>query len=181
MNTGMQDACNLAWKLALVYRKTCDDHLLDSYSPERSAVGDHVLESAGRLTAVATMRNPIAQKVRNLVGHLMLGVGVVQHAFADNLTQVSIGYPRSPLNGPALGGSGPKPGEPRFLSPVKYRSARAASHSSPSSPTNRRPWTTLFDDFRTFSNPAHVRRSDRAETGWCDPMATLRVRRATCR
>ena len=37
MNTGMQDAFNLAWKLALVVRKTCDEHLLDSYSPERSA------------------------------------------------------------------------------------------------------------------------------------------------
>jgi 2-polyprenyl-6-methoxyphenol hydroxylase-like FAD-dependent oxidoreductase len=36
MNTGMQDAFNLAWKLALVVRKTCDEHLLDSFSPERS-------------------------------------------------------------------------------------------------------------------------------------------------
>ncbi len=48
MNTGMQDAFNLAWKLALVVRETCDEHLLDSYSPERSGVGDEVLKAAGQ-------------------------------------------------------------------------------------------------------------------------------------
>jgi 2-polyprenyl-6-methoxyphenol hydroxylase-like FAD-dependent oxidoreductase len=110
MNTGMQDAFNLAWKLALVVRGTCAEHLLDSYSPERSGVGDEVLRAAGRLTAVGTMRNPVAQAVRNLVGHVMLGLGPVQHAFADTMTEVAIGYPTSPLNGPSLGGAGPKPG-----------------------------------------------------------------------
>ncbi len=39
MHTGMQDAINLAWKLALVCRGASDT-LLDSYSVERSAVGD---------------------------------------------------------------------------------------------------------------------------------------------
>jgi hypothetical protein len=111
MNTGMQDAFNLAWKLALVVRKSCDEHLLDSYSPERSAVGDQVLKDAGRVTAVGTMRNPVAQTLRNLVGHVMLGLSPVQHAFADTMTEVAIGYPKSLLNGSSLGGSGPKPGE----------------------------------------------------------------------
>ena len=111
MNTGMQDAFNLAWKLALVLRKTCDEHLLDSYGPERSGVGDEVLKSASRLTTVGTMKNPIAQTVRNLVGQLMLGLGPVKDAFADSMTEVAIGYPKSPLNGPALAGAGPKPGE----------------------------------------------------------------------
>ena len=111
MNTGMQDAFNLAWKLALVVRGTCAEHLLDSYSPERSGVGDEVLKAAGRLTAVGTIRNPVAQAVRNLVGHVMLGLGPVRHGFADTMTEVTIGYPKSPLNGPSLGGAGPKPGE----------------------------------------------------------------------
>jgi 2-polyprenyl-6-methoxyphenol hydroxylase-like FAD-dependent oxidoreductase len=111
MNTGMQDAFNLAWKLALVVRETCGERLLDSYSPERSRVGDEVLKAAGRLTTIGTMRNPVAQSVRNLVGHLMLGLVPVQHAFADNMTEVTVGYPDSPLNGPSLNGAGPKPGE----------------------------------------------------------------------
>ncbi len=111
MNTGMQDAFNLAWKLALVVHKTCDEGLLDSYSPERSSVGDAVLKAAGRLTAVGTMRNPVAQTVRNLVGHVVLGLSPFQHAFANMMTEVAIGYPESSLNGPSLRGAGPKPGE----------------------------------------------------------------------
>jgi 2-polyprenyl-6-methoxyphenol hydroxylase-like FAD-dependent oxidoreductase len=112
MNTGMQDAFNLAWKLALVVRKTCGAHLLDSYSMERSKVGDEVLKAAGRLTAVGTLRNPVAQSIRNLAGHIMLGLPAVQHALVDTMTEVSIGYPRSPLNSPGLsGGTRPRPGE----------------------------------------------------------------------
>jgi 2-polyprenyl-6-methoxyphenol hydroxylase-like FAD-dependent oxidoreductase len=45
MNTGMQDAFNLAWKLALVCRgEGRPEPLLDSYSAERSAIGDVVLK-----------------------------------------------------------------------------------------------------------------------------------------
>src|SRR6516162_4767048 len=90
MNTGMQDAFNLAWKLALVVHGTCGEPLLDSYSPERSHVGDEVLKSAGRLPAIGTIRNPVAQVVRNLVGHVMFGLAPVQHALADNMTEVAI-------------------------------------------------------------------------------------------
>lgn len=99
MNTGMQDAFNLAWKLALVIRGDCGEYLLDSYSPERSAVGDKVLKAAGRLTAIGTLNNSALQSVRNLVGHFMFGLAPVQHAFADSMTEVAIGYPESPLNG----------------------------------------------------------------------------------
>jgi hypothetical protein len=66
---------------------------------------------AATLTTVGTMKNPVAQTLRNLVGHLMLGISPVQHAFADRMTEVTIGYPNSPLNGPCLTGAGPKPGE----------------------------------------------------------------------
>ncbi|MEA2742219.1 MAG: hypothetical protein QOG25_590, partial [Acetobacteraceae bacterium] len=52
----------------------------------------------------------IAQTLRDVVGHLMLGLTTVQHAFADNMTMVTVGYPDSPLNGPSLRGAGPKPG-----------------------------------------------------------------------
>jgi 2-polyprenyl-6-methoxyphenol hydroxylase-like FAD-dependent oxidoreductase len=109
MNTGMQDAFNLAWKLAAVANGGCGEKLLESYSAERSEVGDHVLADAQRLTVVGTMKNPIAQAIRNTVGHLMLGLVSVQHAFADKMTEITVGYSESPLNGPALAG-GPKPG-----------------------------------------------------------------------
>ena len=110
MNTGMQDAFNLAWKLTLVERGACGDSLLDSYSPERSYVGDRVLKAAGRLTTIATLKNPVIQHVRNMVGHVMLGQPHVTHAVAGTMSEVTIGYPHSPLNGPGLH-DGPKPGE----------------------------------------------------------------------
>ena len=117
MNTGMQDAFNLAWKLALVCRGESAEALLDSFSVERSAVGAEVLKAAGRLTMVATMRNHTAQAVRNLFGRLLLGLTPVRKAMVDTMSEVSIGYDHSPLNGPGLHrGDIPAPG--RRLEPI---------------------------------------------------------------
>jgi len=62
MNTGMQDAFNLGWKLAAVASGRGGEKLLDSYNLERSEVGEHVLANAQRLTAVGTLKNPIGQR-----------------------------------------------------------------------------------------------------------------------
>ncbi|MFD7322050.1 FAD-dependent monooxygenase [Streptomyces sp. NPDC059875] len=51
MNTGIQDACNLAWKLALVVRGEAGPALLDSYDAERRPVGEEVV---GRTVRHAT-------------------------------------------------------------------------------------------------------------------------------
>ncbi len=111
MNTGMQDAFNLAWKLALAINGTCGEALLDTYSPERSGVGDEVLKNTARLTAIGTLHNPIAEELRNIVGHVAFGLAPVQHAFADQMSQVSVSYPESPLNGPRHGSLRPAPGQ----------------------------------------------------------------------
>jgi hypothetical protein len=111
MNTGMQDAFNLAWKLALVCRGTLPaEALLGSYSPERSPVGDKVLADTGRLTQTATLRNPVAIAARNFAVSLLTGLPAVREALAQNFSEITIGYPRSPLNGPHLS-HGPAPGE----------------------------------------------------------------------
>jgi len=112
MNTGMQDAFNLTWKLASVIRNTCGDRLLESYSPERSAIGDEVLKEAARLTTIGTLKNSTLQACRNLVSHFMLGFTAVQQEFADSMTEVNIEYAQSPLNGHSRSGhGGPKPGQ----------------------------------------------------------------------
>jgi 2-polyprenyl-6-methoxyphenol hydroxylase-like FAD-dependent oxidoreductase len=99
MNTGMHDAVNLAWKLSLVSRGLCaDEPLLGSYSPERSAVAKKVLETTGRTTAVALMKGEAKQNIRNHVASLVFGLTPVRHAMANMLSEVSIGYPESPLN-----------------------------------------------------------------------------------
>ena len=100
MNTGMQDAFNLAWKLAMVVRGDAAESLLDSYSPERSAVGDDVLKDAGRLTAVATLANPVAQSLRNIAAHVVLGLPSFTRGVAATMAEVAIHYAQSPLNGP---------------------------------------------------------------------------------
>src|SRR5262249_11812484 len=111
MNTGMQDAFNLAWKLSLVIAGNAKPSLLDSYSPERSRVGDAVLRNAGRLTEAAMLRNPLAQGLRNTVLKFALGFPQIQHIFADRLAELDIGYPDSPLS------KGSKAGE-RWPQPV---------------------------------------------------------------
>ena len=78
----MQDAFNLAWKLALAIHGTCGEALLDTYSPERSGVGDEVLKNTSRLTAIGTLHNPIAEELRNIVGRVALGLAPVQHALS---------------------------------------------------------------------------------------------------
>jgi hypothetical protein len=54
MNTGIQDAWNLGWKLALVVAGSADPALLDSYEAERWPVGRALLESTDRLFGVFT-------------------------------------------------------------------------------------------------------------------------------
>ncbi len=126
MNTGMQDAVNLAWKLAMVQRGEADPRLLDSYSPERSAVGDMVLRNAGRLTDMATLANPAAQAARNLALRFLLGFHAVRDRMATTMSEIEIAYAGSPLSvGPGAGARfepeayGGKPpgagGAPRFV------------------------------------------------------------------
>jgi 2-polyprenyl-6-methoxyphenol hydroxylase-like FAD-dependent oxidoreductase len=100
MNTGMQDAYNLAWKLALVERERGRmEPLLSSYSAERSPVGELVLKRAAAFTRMATLRNPIAQHLRNRLASLLASFEVVQHRLGDQFAELSIAYPESPLQG----------------------------------------------------------------------------------
>lgn len=126
MNTGMQDAINLAWKLAMVVQGQARRILLDSYSPERNAVGNMVLRNAGRMTDLATLSNPLAQGVRNLALRFMLGFHAVGDKLAAGMSEVEIAYADSPLShGPGAGerwdpahDDGPAPGSgpvPLFL------------------------------------------------------------------
>jgi hypothetical protein len=99
MNTGMQDAFNLAWKLALVSRGLCAaEPLLTSYSAERSAVAKLVLEATGRATTIALMRGEAKQLIRNHVASLVFGLAPVRHMMANVLSESAVGYPDSPLN-----------------------------------------------------------------------------------
>jgi 2-polyprenyl-6-methoxyphenol hydroxylase-like FAD-dependent oxidoreductase len=119
MNTGMQDAFNLAWKLALARGKVDPSALLlDSYEAERKATDHEVIEAAGRLTDIATLHNPAARAIRNFAAHILLGLRPVRHAVVETLTEISVGYPHSPLNGPSVHVSG-APGVGERIVPEK--------------------------------------------------------------
>ena len=75
-------------------------------------MGDRVLRNAGRLTEAATLRNPLLQGIRNTVAKFATGFPVVQHKMANQLAEMDIGYPESPLTAHhGHVGTGPKAGE----------------------------------------------------------------------
>ena len=134
MNTGMQDAINLSWKLVLVIRGEATEALLDTYTAERSDVGDQVLKAAEQLTKVATLHSPVAQSLRNLAAHVALGLPPFTRAAAETMSEIDIHYSHSPLNGSHVGalksgervapapgqppiGAGPRPGFVLFAAP----------------------------------------------------------------
>jgi 2-polyprenyl-6-methoxyphenol hydroxylase-like FAD-dependent oxidoreductase len=73
MNTGIQDAANLAWKLALVAAHRADADLLDSYDAERHPVGARVVKFTTTVTNVGTATGPeggVRDLALFLAGHL---------------------------------------------------------------------------------------------------------------
>jgi 2-polyprenyl-6-methoxyphenol hydroxylase-like FAD-dependent oxidoreductase len=101
MNTGMQDAFNLGWKLALTVRGRCDDALVDSYHAERHPVGEKVIEFSTQLLRAGTLSGPVAQWLRNRALHAAGGLAPVRHALATRTEETDLSYRDSPLVGPA--------------------------------------------------------------------------------
>ncbi|WP_436762928.1 FAD-dependent monooxygenase [Streptosporangium sp. V21-05] len=64
MNTGIQDAYNLGWKLALVIQGAAEDHLLDSYESERLPTARAVLAESDRRFSAATPPRPLRPLLR---------------------------------------------------------------------------------------------------------------------
>ena len=96
LNTSVQDAINLAWKLALVLRGA-PESLLDSYGAERMPVARDVLTFTDRMTAAATVQNPLLQKLRNTVLPVLSSLGPVQQRMMTSVAMLNIQYRHSPI------------------------------------------------------------------------------------
>lgn len=96
MNTGIQDALNLAWKLDLA-RRGRGPVLLDSYGAERHPVAHAVIRGSTALTRVATVRRRPAQRLRGAVLPLVSRIGPVARLLADTTEEITIGYRHSPV------------------------------------------------------------------------------------
>ncbi len=154
LNMGIQDAVNLAWKLALVAAGTANaEALLESYTAERHVAAAQVVADTGRAEAVALLRSPTLRLARNLLGGLFFGLSPLRKSVAESLAQLSTGYGQSPLNGPAAAPvPGPQPGErmpPRANEPpIGARGPRFALFADPS-----RPVLALHQEFAAMLEP----------------------------
>jgi 2-polyprenyl-6-methoxyphenol hydroxylase-like FAD-dependent oxidoreductase len=97
MNTGLQDAWNLSWKLRLALAGAATPALLDSYSVERHAVAERVIRLTDTITKGMATRNPVAQAVRKRAIPILTGLDWFKRLFVNTLTELSVGYPHSPL------------------------------------------------------------------------------------
>jgi 2-polyprenyl-6-methoxyphenol hydroxylase-like FAD-dependent oxidoreductase len=104
MNTGLQDAANLAWKLAAV-ANGAPDALLDSYNEERGTVGDALLSSTSRGLEAATTTSPFTALLRDLAGRAISHLPWMQNQIVSFISETAIHYRDSSIVTDA-GGSG---------------------------------------------------------------------------
>ncbi|WP_405872867.1 MULTISPECIES: FAD-dependent oxidoreductase [unclassified Streptomyces] len=118
MNTGVQDAVNLSWKLAAVLRGEAAHSLLDSYSAERVPVGAELLRTTRMATLLVQLRSRKAAAFLRTAFTFLRNVpplkGRIQRKIMGGMSALGLGYGTSPLTlaAPAPGArSAVRPGE----------------------------------------------------------------------
>jgi 3-(3-hydroxy-phenyl)propionate hydroxylase len=118
-NSGVQDADNLGWKLALIASGNAPERLLDSYDAERTQAADENILASTRATDFITPKNAGARRLRDATLELAR-----DHAFARRLVNsgrlsLPTHHAHSPLNTPDADefAGGPPPGSPAFDAP----------------------------------------------------------------
>ncbi|MER5516108.1 FAD-dependent monooxygenase [Streptomyces sp. NPDC002763] len=92
MNTGLQDAANLSWKLAAVLHGHATPDLLDTYQAERHPVGRSVLRSSGAIVRLAMAKGwqlPVRDALITALGRL----APVRRRIMGQITGVGYRYP----------------------------------------------------------------------------------------
>ncbi|MGW3174072.1 FAD-dependent monooxygenase [Streptomyces sp. NPDC001153] len=93
MNTGLQDAANLSWKLAAVVTGHAEPALLDSYQAERHPVGRSVLRSSGGIVRLAMAKRPWTLAARAALTTFLNAVGPARRKVAGQVTGIGYRYP----------------------------------------------------------------------------------------
>ncbi|MNK28822.1 Pentachlorophenol 4-monooxygenase [compost metagenome] len=97
MNTGLQDAFNLGWKLALVCHGHCSASLLDSYHAERRPVADMVMASGDAAESAQMVKGPMERRERDLAIRAAFGNAESRHREAVSEAELDIDYAGSPI------------------------------------------------------------------------------------
>jgi 2-polyprenyl-6-methoxyphenol hydroxylase-like FAD-dependent oxidoreductase len=96
MNTGIQDAYELAWKLAFATHGPARPSFLDSYEAERRPVAAATLHMTDRATRVAErllgLRSHVAQDLRNGLAGIATHLGALQARIVNNVGGVADDY-----------------------------------------------------------------------------------------
>lgn len=114
MNTGLQDAFNLAWKLALVIKNKANPIILDSYQQERMPIIKRVVNVTERLGAIGLSTNSFLFRLRNFIFRNVANkIKPLQKKIVGMVTQVALTFKDSSLiDYDAAGHSAkPSPGE----------------------------------------------------------------------
>ncbi|MER6212129.1 FAD-dependent monooxygenase [Streptomyces sp. NPDC001642] len=110
MNTGIQDAGNLAWKLHAVLTGLAPAELLDTYHHERHPVAAGLVGFTSQFAKLATLRSPAGSRLRNNV----LAAAASAPGFTDwitaKLSQLDLGYTQEPDSGAPRVGQRVPPG-----------------------------------------------------------------------
>jgi 2-polyprenyl-6-methoxyphenol hydroxylase-like FAD-dependent oxidoreductase len=108
MNTGIQDAYNLAWKIALVARGEAPAWLVDTYDGERRHIGELLLNGTDRAFGFVAGHGLVSRTVRRIaptIGARALGLPFIARRLVRFVSQLGIKYRRSRLSveGPHAG------------------------------------------------------------------------------
>nr|AKD43496.1 Monooxygenase [Streptomyces minoensis] len=115
MNTGIQEAVNLAWKLAMVVEGHARAELLDSYTSERVPVGEALLESTKKATQMIELRSRFTDLALPVIFGVVSRVAPIrkrmQREMLGGMSGLLLSYADRTLTAPdGHGGSGPRPG-----------------------------------------------------------------------
>ncbi|WP_405365641.1 FAD-dependent monooxygenase [Kitasatospora sp. NBC_00039] len=92
MNTGLQDAANLSWKLTAAVRGWATDALLDTYQTERHPVGKMVLRSSGALVRLALAHSAPTRALRGALTTVAEHLDLVAERGAKMVSGIGIKY-----------------------------------------------------------------------------------------
>ncbi|ANC30142.1 FAD-dependent oxidoreductase [Isoptericola dokdonensis] len=92
MNTGLQDAANLSWRLVGALRGG-DDAVLDEYSTERHRVGAGVVRASGGILRLAVARGRRGRLARSAAGTVLAHGAPARRRAALMVSGIGIRYP----------------------------------------------------------------------------------------
>lgn len=111
MNTGIQEAFNLGWKLARAIGGQAPEHLLDTYQLERHPIERDVLRQTTFITQLAEAERGPLKLLRERAMPMLAAFGPLRDAARLMVSELSIQYRRSPLTLERVLDGGPRAGE----------------------------------------------------------------------